>query len=204
MGFVANPLVAEIGLQYLVNGQKCANVFHVLKGSNINEADLNVISALFVDWWTDNLRTLFMSNVTLSSIIAKSMASQYAPAIEFSGTLPLSGNGDQGSPLPNNVTIAIKWSTGLRGRSYRGRTYHPALYENMVDANTMHSVSAAQIVAAYYALIGAVAAETFDLCVYSRFSGNVERTYGVPTVITNASMDPTVDSQRRRLPGRGE
>ena len=165
---------------------------------------MNIIASAFVTWWSTELRQMFMSNVVLETVNAKSMQSRTAPAIEFSGVLPLAGNGDQGAALPNNVTIAIKWTTGYRGRSYRGRTYHPALYENMVDGNTINSGSGALIVAAYYALIGAIASANYELCVYSRWSDHNSRPIGLATVITNATMDSTVDSQRRRLPGRGQ
>jgi len=205
MGFVASPNCGEFGLQITVNGQKCANVFHVEGAAPYNAGTLTVVSAFLTTWWFDNIRPQLSNDVALTSIIARSLESINAPSIEFDDTMPIVGSASTNGPiLPHNVTVAIKWTTGLRGRSYRGRTYHPALYEGQVVGSIVDAGELTQLVDGYSALIPALAAEGYTLVVYSRYANKLERATGVCTPITNCSADDVVDSQRRRLPGRGQ
>jgi hypothetical protein len=41
-----------------------------------------------------------------------------------------------GAPLPNAVAAMISWSTALRGRSFRGRSYLPGFTESVSDGNS--------------------------------------------------------------------
>jgi hypothetical protein len=114
---------------------------------------------------------------------------------------------------PNNVAATISFRTGIAGRSFRGRNYIPGIPNPVVTLNTLDSGWMDSMVAAYNGLLpgGGVLPGGWIWGVLSQFSGvdglghPIPRAFGVFTPIVNSLfVDATVDSQRRRLPGRGK
>jgi len=105
--------------------------------------------------------------------------------------------------VPNNVAVVVKWITANRGRSYRGRTYHLGIPQGSVTGSVLTTGYRTSLVQAYsnFVLLGTT--PTWTLSVASRYSNGQPRTNGVITPINALSINPTVDSQRRRLPERG-
>lgn len=105
--------------------------------------------------------------------------------------------------MPNVITVAVKWVTALRGRSYRGRTYHIGLLETHILDNMITTAAQTLLQTYYVNLWGSVAILTAEMVVASRIQGGVEREVGLMTPIIGFQIDRVVDTQRRRLPGRG-
>jgi hypothetical protein len=104
--------------------------------------------------------------------------------------------------LPNNVTISLKKSSSLTGRSARGRWYWIGLPESNLGGNENQVTSAkvALIVAAIEALRGGILAGAFTPVIVSRYSGGVERSEGKTfDWIDTTAVNENVDSQRSRL-----
>lgn len=102
--------------------------------------------------------------------------------------------------MPNNVSFAIKFGTGLAGRSYRGRFYHIGFSEAMVADNVIITGNANQIRDAFPTLAGDLGAVGLEHVVVSKQLNGVPRTVGVATKITTYSYtDLRVDTQRKRL-----
>lgn len=202
MAFVPFPDTAQFEVRYIDDGQKVENVYHVDDATPWDATTLAAMCAVFVNWWDVSMQPLVSDAVQLVGIVAKDMSAEFGVGIDYATGLPLTGGNTSGD-FPNNVTLAVKWSTGLSGRSFRGRTYHIGLSKNQVAGQIVVATPLANIVAAYNALIADVDAAGGALSVASRFDGGVERTSGVTTHILSASADPVIDSQRRRLPGRG-
>ena len=100
--------------------------------------------------------------------------------------------------LPASVADVISWRTGFAGRSYRGRTYLPGWVDG--DANGSTFITAATSLASALATDllnhhGPVGLEA-DLSVAS-----IKKL--LLTHITGFAIDAFVDSQRKRLIGRG-
>jgi hypothetical protein len=72
-----------------------------------------------------------------------------------------------------------------------------------VVGNEVNGTFLAGLIASYADLLGHVNIGANTLCVVSRFHNNSARVSGVATDILSVSADPVIDSQRRRLPGRG-
>lgn len=116
-----------------------------------------------------------------------------------------------GSALPNNAALTVTFQTAARGRSARGRNYITGLTTDMQDG--INSIEDASVTGwlSYYDALRALAGENgATMVVVSRFSGvdadgkPIPRALGVTNAITGfAVYDRTIDSQRRRLPGRG-
>jgi hypothetical protein len=86
------------------------------------------------------------------------------------------------------------------------------LTEDQVTANTVHTVTVNDYIAAYGLILTGALADDGVWSVVSRFSGvdpdtkkPIPRTTAVVTPIRSVVVvDATVDNQRRRLPGRGK
>jgi hypothetical protein len=113
--------------------------------------------------------------------------------------------------LPNNVCLTVSFRTTARGRSFRGRNYISGLAEDQVVLNTVDSGTLTDIRDGYQDLMSIAGAATVDWVVVSRFSGvdpdgdPVPRLSGLSTEISAVLIvDAIIDSQRRRLPTRGQ
>jgi hypothetical protein len=110
-----------------------------------------------------------------------------------------------GNPQPNNVTFALARKSGLRGRSFNGRVYWPGISSGQISANNILSaVVAAAMVAALQTLDDGVTALDAIAVIVSWQHDHVTVTEGVVSEIVDwLFTDTTLDSRRRRLPGRG-
>lgn len=202
MPFVPIPNTARCELRFEQDGQQMANIFHVTKDEPMTVGDLNAIGGALVDWW-EQLLPLVSNTVTLREISLIDQTSANGLAILYNTGLPLIG-GDAGAQMPNGTSLAIKWSTGLAGRSFRGRTYHIGFCETHCVGNEVASGHLANLIAAYQFLISTVTTAGYSLSVASRVANGVPRTTGIATPILNASVaDSTLDRQWKRMPGRG-
>ena len=103
-----------------------------------------------------------------------------------------------GDALPYNVAAAIQLKSGVRGRRYRGRVMMPGLSETEVSASNMS--------AGLIADLAFLAANLMTDIVVGGLVGDpvVASRVGVfLTPVTAAVIDYITDSQRTRLPGRG-
>jgi hypothetical protein len=124
-------------------------------------------------------------------------------SLTLTGSLPIAG-GNASPALPNNTALVITKRTLQRGRSFRGRIFHPGLTENQVTANQVAGATVSALVAAYENFKGFTLTDgEAVLCVLSRYSGGNARVTGLMTPVENFTSDGFIDSQRRRLPGRG-
>jgi hypothetical protein len=211
MPFVPVPNAAMVEIRYLLDGQQIENTLYFESGAAITQPSLLALVGAVFDWWQTNLQPLLPLALQLAEISATDLTSATGP--QASLVPAVDELGAVNSPqLPNNVSLAVSFRTALRGRSFRGRNFYPALWEAGVDENTVQPTIITAIHSAYTALIGdtGVSDAGFDWVVVSRFSGvdsagkPIPRITGVATIITTVVIvDPTIDSMRRRLPGRG-
>lgn len=202
MPFVPVPNTARVELRFTQASQQMANVFHVEGSSPLTVANLIAIGEVFSDWYA-TLATNVSNTVTLREIQVADQTSASAPGVIVTSGLPITG-AVVGEAMPNGTSIAIKWATGLRGRSFRGRTFHIGLSVTQAVGNEVDSDLAALLVARYVTLIGDISGAGFTLVVASREANGLPRVSGVTTPILTASLaDLTLDRQWRRMPGRG-
>jgi hypothetical protein len=109
--------------------------------------------------------------------------------------------------MPNNVTCAIKWLTANSGKSFRGRTFHIGMTDQMVIGNNLAGGQDTKFLTAYTALMNAVASQPaaggasgFHLVVVSKRHNNAWRDTAVVTPVLSCGLTNTiVDTQRRRM-----
>lgn len=191
---------------YMQDGQRVENVFHVkVSDAALTDAQLTSLLDSFQTWYGINMKPNQANTVSLVSIIATDLTGD---GLAYERPITANNVGTaNGVAYPNSVTIAIKWLTSRRGRSYRGRTFHIGLTEAHVPrpGNRMSAASVTSLQAAYANLLLQLSETSTGstLVVLSTVHDGAPRAQGVTTPITTCQIDPVVDNQRRRLPGRG-
>lgn len=204
MAFQPVPNTASVEMIFGSNGSIVENVFHVEKDAPWTAVELQALAQAFEGWWRTELAstqppTLALQRTDARDLTTASGAFHSEPCVGACQGTALD------VALPNNVTAAVKWTTGLAGRSQRGRTYHIGLTEAAVVGDNLIESARATLQTAYNELIATINAlgGTYDLVVVSRVTNGLPRPVGQTTPITSAQLDNSVDSQRRRLIGRG-
>lgn len=206
MPFQAVPNAALINVEGLLDGQKTVNTlgFRLNVPAVINAAQLASLCESMAIYWSANQISQLPSQWTLAKVTGRVLDVEDGPVAESS-----LNSGDSGlligNLMPNNVTLAIAFKTGLGGRTNRGRNYWPGFLEADVTNSAIAQARATNIVDTYAGMMGAGTVDSaWQWCVISRkiidITGN-GRAVPITSVVVN---DLVVDSQRRRLPGRGQ
>lgn len=204
MAFQPVPNTAQVEVIFTSNGSIVENVYHVEKPAPWSQPELQDLNEAFEDWWRINLAGHQPTTMVLQRIDSRDLTAESAP-FDSRPCVGACAGTDVSAALPNNATLAVKWTTGLTGRSFRGRTYHIGLGEDKVVGDTVQDAHRLELQTAYNALRTALQQidPTWVLVVVSRITNGVPRPSGVTTPIVAASVNGTVDSQRRRLLTRG-
>lgn len=137
---------------------------------------------------------------------AQSLATELAPAVtDVVGTGTPGGNADTPA-APGGTCLAVSFRSGLGGRAYRGRNYVSGLPTGHISGNQLDETVTNQLVDAYSALMTYILDDLPDAVhvVVSRWAAGVKRPTGIHTPVTTyLATNRDIDSQRRRLTGRG-
>jgi len=197
-------------IQVVVKGhtQEGTELLHVFDARSTHalptSADVAALASAVEVWAAD----VFCANLVrtidhVDEIICTSRAELNGPeatvGVNQDGARAASLGGVQ---LPNEVTIAVKKSTGIVGRSFRGRFFCWPLWSTDLNisggaANQITDATATTILDTYESLRTAMAGAGSPLCVAS----NARTTLTDVTALSFSDL--VVDAQRRRGPGRG-
>lgn len=197
------PGLMRLEMHFLWDLQHCMNVYWLKSNLNTTSEVLeHELAGTFVNWWSTEIAPLVTNTLSLYEVVVKELRPDGIAVLHTDG-LPISGAKTQQS-VPNNVSLAIHWGTGLLGRSRHGRTFHAGLTMDKVNANTC--VNAAELQSAYDALRTTLDNITLNVefSVVSFVQAKGWRRDPLITPISGVAVEPTLDSQRRRLPGRGQ
>lgn len=204
MPFIPVPLTAQFNLRGLWQGERWENTLYLANTVAWTEASLANEAENLADWWIASMRPNLHETCSLTEVYAVDLASDAGPTATHTVS-PAAVGLVTGQSMPNNVSLCISFRTGARGRSYRGRNYVPGLSETTVVGNTVIEANVNALVAAYEELISPSLVVEHPWVVVSRYTNGAARSTGVRTSITAVVVvDHIVDSQRRRLPGRGQ
>lgn len=205
MPFQPAPDVAEVRMGFSYKGQKYQNIFHVKTSESWSAEFLENLSLFFLQYWEDNMLTYMSDQVHIDYCKVRDLTTEFAGYAEAAPATDVTGS--RTSPaMPGNVTVANTWTTGLTGRSTRGRTYHVGLTEDMCLDNELASTFQGLLFSVYNDLIQAITTEdgAWTLGVLSRVQNGATLPEALFYEIVNSAVDPFLDSQRRRLAGRGQ
>lgn len=203
MDYIPVPNTAQLELIGTLDGQRIQNVLHYVKATPWNASQLQQLCASGVNKWNVHIKPLVAAAFSLVLTRATDLSSQTGEVVTYSTGLPLSGQVGI-APVPNNVALVFTKRTALRGRSYRGRIYHAGLTTSQVTNNTVVVGAVNNLLTAWTQFMAlSITDDEPLLCVVSRHNNGQARVTGVATLVTNLTTDGQLDSQRRRLPGRG-
>jgi len=204
MPFVPALNTAEVVIMQELAGQTVDNVINFQAGGALTIPDLNIIATEVRNAWIATVADVLTEALLLIAIKVTDLTTVSSPSVtvpDSSGT-----NGDIAAPpTSNNVALVLSESTDQRGRSYRGRIYCAGLpSDQRTNATLMSEAYQASFVAAWTAFFAAVESDTGHThVIVSRQNNGVARTNAVMTEVTGYSANRQLDSQRRRLEGRG-
>lgn len=199
---VENTIMVE--LRYLIAAQRVENTLYFRNESGPwAQAEAATFAQLIGSWWDTNIKPLLTNEISLTEVYVTDLSSATSWTVTVPLLPPVAGTINE-EAMPLNVALCISFRTGNRGRSGRGRNYVVGLVGSQITSSTLNTTPLNAFVAAYNDLKSDVAAAGVTWVVVSRRSNNAPRVEGITQAIDAAvATDPYVDSQRRRLPGRG-
>lgn len=200
--FIPVSNTAEVRMVFNTPGGEAQNVFNIEKTSDWLAEDLDDLAQGFESSWGANISPKVTNQITLKEVIATDLSSANGPSVASAANITGTASG---ATLPSNATVVISFRTGLRGRSYRGRLYHVGLLNAYVQGDTLTPAAVLEIKAMYEDFFGDVLTAIPDTThvIVSRCQEGAWLANGVTTPVLDYQVENTVDSQRRRLKGRG-
>lgn len=203
MPFIPVTNVAEADMNFTLDGEQMQMTFYGLYNAQPTIPELGTFGEILAAWFISDLDGAVHSGCILQNVTVTDLTEPSGHQYIASTDLPHAGVAG-GAHLPNNVAIVVSKRTNRTGRSYRGRNYISGLTgANLADDNHITSALQTLLTLAYFNLKDLLETEGIDMVVVSRYSGGLPRDLGVSELVTNFTVDTTLDSQRRRLPGRG-
>lgn len=202
MPFQPAPDVAEVEIRMSLQGKPVENVLHFISLSGF-PWDIGLITQLAQDalaHWADYILPIQCTALTLNSVLARDLSSEFAPTFEAFPLTPVAGT-LTGPAMPNQTAVVLTKRSGLTGRSARGRLYHCGFTEDQVSGNFILTAYADAVNQGYQDFVQAMADDDAQMVILSRFTGGVERVSGVAfNMISIGLRNERIDSQRRRMP----
>ena len=199
MAFTPIPRGIEMVIHAKEYGSDRITVLHAQAAAAPTEDDVDNAAAAVASWLEETAtRLCFSGGVTFVDVEAKdiSVAGGYQTTVPLAS---VTGTYNQGTPLPGNVAVAISLHTNHGGRRGRGRVFMYGLRGDNLSSVEQDMISPATANAyyeAWTALRDALTATNTPWAVCSRKDAAVYP-------ITAVTVDPSTDSMRRRLKGRG-
>lgn len=205
MAFIPTPLVAKAAIRGRLFNEDVVNTLWV---ENIEESewDANSLSALAVNlesWWSITVMDLLSVDYVLADITTTAQFSNTAPSVVRTPPTVLVGGNLAGS-LPGSCCFTLTFLSDARGRSFRGRNYISAIPVSEATDNQVEEAFAVGLRSAYAQLDLTLAGTGSIQVICSHYSNKQPRPSGVTVAVTGFRYhDLDLDSQRRRLKGRG-
>lgn len=203
MAFIPAIDTARCEIRYTCVGQRVENTLWFQHDTGvITEADREALGAYLEGWYNSEIKPLQSASVIYQEVYVVDWSAENAGTSTVNSLAGTTGAGV--SPIsPNNVTMAVSFRTALRGRSSRGRNYIIGLMESDVTGSIIEATTRSNWRNAYDAILVDPPTD-FTWSVASFYTDNVARVTALVQPINGVVVvDDYVDSQRRRLPGRG-
>lgn len=191
---------AEITVIFLQNLENLTNTIHAEKSGGYGLADIQALALLVDSLVSFNLVPAMTQDALYVRTEVRGLAVEN-DLFAVNDTNSATG-ADLSEGLPGNVTLSIKKSSGLTGRSARGRWYVCGIPSNTLSTNENQLLQAeADIwVAAVEAIRVGIVASVWTPVIVSRFTAGLPRATGKTfDWLTTDLVNRDVDSQRGRL-----
>lgn len=204
MPFIPAPNTLQARLRYNWGTQLVENTLYFEASAAVSVALANQLGAALVTWWGTHFAPISSNLMGLLQVYITDLTTDNSFVVAYSTGLPLVGQNTT-EALPFNCAFCISLRTANRGRSGRGRNYVAGLTEAQQSQSVIAAATRTTIVAAYQLLVGpGLFVGGLELVVVSRRHNKQDRLSCLIQPVTNVlAVNDIMDSQRRRLPGRG-
>jgi len=206
MAFIPLPTGAKAVIHQALDNQICLNdLWFALPSGAPTLSEVQALAVLVDAWFSGAILPYLNEGLAygFTTVQAWDVVNGFTADVNTSAGI----GGITGEAAPNNVSPCVSFRTGMAGRSFRGRNYIAGVSNSDILGNTIDTGWATTIVNGYNFLLpgGVNDPAPFVWSVASFFTANLPRLTGIATPITSVIFtDSIVDSQRRRLPGRGK
>lgn len=194
---------AQVSVIGTLDGQECVNTYYYRHAAGWGLGELQALASAIDSVVASNQLLICSPNYSYLRTEARDLRSPVGfIATEDSGA----GAGVKtGAAVPNNVAISVKRSSGLTGRSSRGRIYFPVTTDGNLSAPNVISDAFHDAVMGLLNSFDSIADSVdWTAVIVSRVGvGTSPVAAVVYTLAEWVIVNLVVDSMRRRLPGRG-
>lgn len=203
MPFVPVPDTMQVNVRFLLFNQLVENVYDVQADGGVDAVALVDCRDAMIDWVVGTLMPNLSHDIFFQGLEIQNLSIENGSVISYTAPSPVAGGKDSASE-PGNVAFCVSLRTAASGRSFRGRKYMAGIPVVHRTGNQVQAVWAADILNAMNDLITVLQAINQTLVVVSKIADGIERITGVATAVSGITYsDLNIDSQRRRLTGRG-
>lgn len=204
MAFIPVPETAKVAVVHSRAGEQMVNVLYFRRAGSWGLTELDELAVAVRNAWSIGIMNVLNQSVQFLRVEARGMRAQ-ADITTTAIVSPAVFGVDTTPALPGNVAFCVTHTTGLTGRSNRGRTYFGGLGEGRISGDTILQNVADSLVGSLYDIRQAASAVNWEHVVVSLYNNKTPRATGVTIPVTGYRYaDRTLDSQRRRLRGRGQ
>lgn len=189
------PNAYQVETRGTLFGQLIENVYHVQGPDPFDTTVAGTIADVF-STFLGALTVGLSQDVSFGEVFIHNLAGAASGNFTLAITPAQQGQLVEDSE-PGGVAFCVSLRTALAGRTTRGRKYYSGLAVGDVTGNMFNATRAGVLVAAVNSLISDLNANLTPLSIFSRTA------LTLVTVTTATQVDLAVDSQRRRLAGRG-
>lgn len=216
MPFIPAENVAKITIVQSLFGQVITNNLYARNATGWSTEELVALADLIIAGWNDHMGPNQSNDIQYGSVLATDLTSEESAAVEIQFPA-LSGGDIVGDSAPGNVALAVRFKTGLRGRARTGKNFVAGIHEGVINENEVTALWRDAVVAGYGSIRNDLIGAGYEHVVVSFYDGFdlVEfpdgttrkvphpRDEGLVTPVESYVADLNLDSQRRRLAGRG-
>lgn len=195
--------LAKVELRYMVNGQKCENVWHFKKDTAWTDTELGTLATQLNQAFYDNFRPLCSEDLTMLEAKATDLSVHDGDSVTN-----LTHTGTAGSIATHTGStfdaITLKLGTGHSGRQSIGYKRMPGIPDTDYFSEQLTSGAYSAWVSAANAFLGQLTGYGLSLVVASFFKNKAARVTPLATPVIEAIVGPNVTSQNSRKIGRGD
>lgn len=203
MVFIPTLNACKIEVRQSLFGQNIENTLYFQHLGTIDTPDMEALGSYVEEWFTEQVMTGNLSvDLIYRETVVTELTTDSSPSLTINTAAGFTGTNITAG-LPGNVAFSVSFRTNARGRSARGRNYVAGIPESVVTGNAVQPSFANSLVTGYkYLTVTPLAEWTWG--VLSLQEDLQPREFGLMREITNVVYaDLWIDSQRRRLTGRG-
>lgn len=201
--YVPVPGVMQANVRFTLAGQQIENCLCFRYGDTPFLEAVAPVQAILESYWWETLRGSLSNQLQHVETYFVDLSSVSGFTSTFGAFTPPVGASTIFS-APNNVAICVSHRTANRGRSFRGRSYISGIPSDQQSLSRLSPGAMDNILDAFTQLITQSNVAGIPFVVVSKKSGGLPRAIGLSTPVQQSVIvDNILDSQRRRLPGRG-